>query len=379
MSDRMVYPRGILFRFAAVATMAGSVCLALSCGAKPTASGFTDDPDGGQADGGGPESGNPGSGFGDASADAPPPVSGGTILYGHTNSALYSVDSTDPKLTVTKVGDFDCIGADAGEVPSFTDLAVDKDGKLYGVASKAVFLDMQLDGGKVGCAGKGVSLNVAANVSFYGASFAPAGTLDPAKETLVVANSDGELYAVDVMSGAATLVGNFGNVPADDGNGHAYAAAHVGKLWELSGDIVFVENGGKPLGFATLRDCPTPPMTTGCNLTDTLVEIDVSKLSATAPTNVTKSVRGQVVKAAGCADTANTSYGSMFGIAAFSGDIIGFSRIKKGGGPEESLIVRVDNNLGTACLVGDDTATAPGGWAGAGVTTKVAVTAPPPK
>jgi hypothetical protein len=373
----MVLRRGVV-RLFVVLVMAGSACLAVACGAKSKDSGFNEDSDGGVEDGG-PDGGGTSPGFGDASVDAPPPVGGGTILYGHTNTTLYSLDSTDPKLTVTKVGDFDCLGGDAGQATSMTDLAVDKDGKLYGVSTKAVFLDMQVDGGKVGCAGKAVSLNVAANVSFYGASFAPAGTLDPAKETLVVANSDGELYAVDTTTGAATLVGNFGNVPADDGNGHTYAAAHVGKLWELSGDIVFVDNGGKPLGFATLRDCPTPPTTTGCNVTDTLVEIDVSKLSAATPTNVTKSVRGQVVKAAGCADTANTSYGSMYGIAAFSGDIIGFSRIKKGAGPDESLVVRVDNNKGTACLVGDDTATAPNGWAGAGVTTKVPVVAPPPK
>ena len=372
----MGFRRGMVLRCLVVAAIAGSASIAVvACGAKARDSGFNEDTDAGDR---GPDGGDHPPGFGDASADAPPPPSGGTILYGHTNTALFSVDSTDPKLTITKVGDFDCIGAGPGQVSSLTDLAVDKDGRLYGVGSKAVFLDMQLGGGKVGCAGKAVALKVAANVNFYGASFAPAGTLDPAKETLVVANSDGELYAVDAVSGAATLVGNFGNVPANDGNGHAYAAAHVGKLWELSGDIVFVENGGKPLGFATLRDCPTPPMTTGCNTTDTLVEIDVSKLSATAPTNVTKSVRGQVVKAAGCADTANTSYGSMYGIVAINGDIIGFSRVKKGA-VEQSLVVRVDNNKGTACLVADDTATAPGGWAGAGVTTKAAVTAPPPK
>lgn len=369
---RMAASRLGFLRFVVLAGLGGAASLALACGAKSREAAPDDGSDEAGADGGE-------RGFGDAATDAPPPVPGATLLYGHTNTALYSVDPTDPKLAVTKVGDFDCIGTGAGQVTSFTDLAVDKNGKLFGVSQKAVFLDMQLGGGKVGCAGKAVSLNVASNVAFFGASFAPSGTLDPTKETLVVANSDGELYAIDVVSGAATLVGNFGTVPANDGNGHAYAAAHVGKAWELSGDIVFVENGGKPLGFATLRDCPTPPSTTGCNTTDTLVEIDVGKLSSTAPTTVTKAVRGQVVKAAGCTDTANTSYGSMFGIVAFSGDIIGFSRVKRSGGVEASLVVRVDNNKGTACLVGDDTATAPGGWAGAGVTTKVAVTAPPPK
>ena len=322
------------------------------------------------------EDSGPSPSFGDG-GDAGAPA-GRTIFYAHTNDTLYEVNADDPKLTVTRVGAFDCVGSAANQVTAMTDIAVDRTGKLYGVSQKTVFLDMQIQGTTVACTGKGTNLSQPGN--FYGASFAPAGTLDPQKETLVIASSEGALYSVNTATGALTRVGIFGNVPANDGNGHTYPSTHVGNEWELSGDIVFLDNGGKPVGFAAVRDCPNPPQTTNCNKTDTLIEIDVTKLSASSPGVVTKQVRGQVVKAATCNDSAHTAYGSMYGIAAFKGDILGFSRERpSGANAESSLTVRIDNNKGTACLVSDATPQAPGGWAGAGVTTEAPVVAPPPK
>jgi hypothetical protein len=359
----------------------GTASLAATLGAcsSSNTSGFTPGGDDGGSSGdggGGPDGGGPsdGPGFGDViSGDDGGP--GKTLLYAHTNTTLFSVDPTDPKLALTKIGDFDCIGN--GGATAMTDLAVDKDGKLYAVSGRDVYLDMKINGTTVQCAQNSKPLPSNTG-TFYGASFAPAGTLDPSVETLITANSGGDLYVVDTATGNATLVGNFGNVPANDGNGFTYQ--HAGTRWELSGDIVFLENNGNPVGFATVRDCPTPPSTTGCDRTDTLIEIDATKLSKQNPTNVTTSVRGAVVKAQGCNDPNNTSYGSMYGIAAFQGDIIGFSRIYSSQQSAElSLVVRIDNNKGTACLVADDTAQAPGGWAGAGVTTKAPVIKPPPK
>ncbi len=78
------------------------------------------------------------------------------------------------------------------------------------------------------------------------------------------------------------------------------------------------------------------------------------------------SVRGEVVKAAGCADSVNSNYGSMYGIAAYEDKVYGFSH--------QGFIVDIDNTDGSACLVlqtsGDD-------WAGAAITT-VAPVKPPP-
>jgi hypothetical protein len=302
-----------------------------------------------------------------------------TLLYTHDNTSLYRIDPKDPKLGLQKVGDFDCIVNSPTPPPlmgnAMTDIAVDRDGRLFGIASYTIFLDMQISGTTVGCKANAKQLAAEAGaVKFYGASFAPAGTLDPRDETLIVANTDGELFAVDTLTGALTLVGTFGNVPSSDGNGHNYPSGNVGKAWELSGDIVFAENAGKPIGFATVRDCPNPPTTNNCNTIDTLVELDLSRLSTSRPGVVVKSVRGQIRKAQGCPDGTTGGYGSMFGIAAFGSDVLGFSR--------DGLIVRVNNNDGSACLVSDASGqfVDPNkGFNGAGVTTKVSVTTPPPR
>jgi hypothetical protein len=313
--------------------------------------------------------------FGDATpSDVAAP--GTTLLYANTGTTLFRVDADDPRLAVTRVGDFDCVGAGEGKVPLMTDIAVDHDGRLYGVSTRAVFLDMTVDGGTVQCAAKRLPLVAAPD--FFAAAFAPKGTIDPVAETLVAGGAAGTLWAVDTSNGSVALVGNFGTVPADDGNGHAYPPGNVGKQWELSGDVVFFENGGNPVGFAAVRDCPNPPYTANCSTTDTLVEVDPKRLSRTAPTVVTRALRGQVVKASNCADPTRSSYGGILGVAAYRGDVIGFARLASGASAT-SPVVRVDNASGQACLVTDDSAVATGGWWGAGVTTAAPVTAPPPR
>jgi hypothetical protein len=300
-----------------------------------------------------------------------------TFFYVHDNTTLYRVDPKDPKLGLAKVGDFDCIQSTAnppaGMASSMTDLAVDGQGRLFGVGSHTLFLDMKINGGKVECSSSATQLGPdGGSARFYGASFAPAGLLEPQKESLLVANTDGELYLVDTTTGALTLVGNFGTVPQSDGNGHKLK--YPGTAWELSGDIVFADNGGSPVGFATLRDCKSPPASSNCNAIDTLVEIDMSALSTTNPGILVKSVRGQIVKGAGCQDGTRSGYGSIFGVAAFGSDIFGFSN--------DGLVVRVDNATGAACLVADDSgifANGNRGFTGAGVSTRVAVVKPPPK
>ena len=204
-------------------------------------------------------------------------------------------------------------------------------------------------------------------MSFYALTFAPKGTIDASNEVLVAGNTAGELWAIDAQ-GNVEQHGNFGKVPADDGNGNAYDSKHVGKAWELSGDIVFLANAGNPVGFATVRDCPTPPSTNGCNAVNTLIEIDVSKLGNATTGSVTKSVRGQIVKRKGCNDGTQGDYGNMYGIAAWDKKVYGFSR--------SGNLVDIDITDGSGCLVqayGDDK------FSGAGVTTLAPVVAPPPK
>ncbi len=208
----------------------------------------------------------------------------------------------------------------------------------------------------------------AQGVQFYALSFAPPGVLDPVKEVLVAGNTAGELWAID-DAGKLTLHGNFGNVPADDGNGHDYPSKHIGKRWELSGDIVFLANKGQPVGFATVRDCPNPPVNSGCNPVDTLIQIDMTKIQGASSQSITKSVRGQIVQQAGCVDpNGQDGYGSMYGIAAWNDKIFGTTH--------DGAIVQINNADGTACLVKNVPETF---WNGAGVTTLAPVIGPPPK
>ncbi|MFO0757139.1 MAG: hypothetical protein U0359_11660 [Byssovorax sp.] len=287
------------------------------------------------------------------------------VVYIHTNKTLYSLDPKAADLGLKVVGNFDCIGG-AGQDTAMTDLAVNDQGELWGISATSVY-KLVVQGSTVHCASTTVLSN-AQMVQFYALTFAPPGVIDPAKEVLVAGNTAGELWAIDA-NGNLTLHGNFGNVPASDGNGHSYPKANQGKRWELSGDIVFLAHNGNPLGFATVRDCPNPPVNSSCNPVDTLIEIDMSKLKGASNQSITKTVRGQIVKKPGCADpSGQDGYGSMYGIAAWSDKIYGTSH--------SGAIVEIDNGTGAACLVKDMPMTF---WNGAGVTTLAPVIDPPPK
>ena len=268
--------------------------------------------------------------------DAPPVTP--KIVYAHTSTVLLKGDPANSPLTLEEVGEFDCLGG-TGQDTSMTDVAVDKDGNLFAVSRTSLY-PLTISGSTVHC-GTRYTLPTAAD--YYGLTFAPANVLG-ANETLVAANSAGELYYIDPDQGTTTQVGTFGQVPVDDGHGHTYDSGNVGKDWELSGDIVFLENGGNWVGFATLCDCPTPPEKTDCNKTDTLVEIDLTELAPNNTSSVVKSIKGQVVKSAECADPGNPDgYGSTYGIVAWQGTVFGFSN---GGN-----LVKISNSDGSACLV----------------------------
>src|SRR5262249_41657078 len=158
-----------------------------------------------------------------------------------------------------------------------------------------LFLDMKVTNNVVACSAD--AKPISGTDKFFGQSFAPKGTLDPSAETLLVGDNAGMLYAVDTSSGALSPVGSFGDVPADDGNGNTYPSdknGGTGSAFQMSGDIVFLANNGSPVGFATVRDCKS---TSTCSQVDTLIELDVSKLSKGNTASVRKSIRGQVKKA----------------------------------------------------------------------------------
>ena len=306
----------------------------VACG--PTNNGFNDA--GGDASSDSPFVND--TGFGDTSTED----SGGgkTLLYAHDNTTLYQVDPQNLGSIVT-IGTFDCIGG-SGQPTAMTDVAVDKGGNLYGVSQVAAY-PLTINGSTVHCSAtwKLPSANV-----FYGLTFAPENTVNAA-ETLVAADSGGIIWSID-SQGNTVKLGTFGK---DSSN----------QTYELSGDIVFLANGGTPVGFATVRACPNGT----CATTDTLVEIDMTKLKANNTTSVVKSVRGVLHQGANCQNKqAPPSLGKMYGIAAFEDQVYGFSH--------DTGIVAINNVDASACLVA-----VPSGvlWSGAGVTTVAPIIAPP--
>jgi hypothetical protein len=332
---------------------------------------------GGASTASGTTSGNGGSGGDLFDAGHGGSAQGGSapyLIYAHTNTTLYSLDPLKPDLPVTPIGDFDCVlkpgeMATPGKVASMTDLAIDENLTMFSVSSFAVH-PITVTGSTVHC-GTPIPLTdpilMDKNKRFYSLSFAPTGVLDPAKEVLVAGNTAGELWSID-PAGKITQHGTLGNIPATDGHGHAYANydPNVPKAWEISGDIVFLSNNGKPVGFATVRDCPTPPSPTGCAKVDTLIEIDMSKMAMAGAQNVQKSLRGQVVKRAGCNDSANAAYGFLYGIATWNDKVYGFGH--------EGNLVDISLLDGSACLVKNYPANM---FSGAAVTTVAPVTPPP--
>lgn len=281
-----------------------------------------------------------------------------SLIYAHTDKELFQLDAKTDDLDLKALGEFEC-----QEDGAMTDLAVDSQKNIWAVSASFVHR-LEIGNQTVSCAEKIALKNASKEVRYYGLSFAPAGILGES-EVLVAGNTAGELWSID-GEGSVKKLGTFGNVPKNDGNGHNYA--NSGKAWELSGDIVFLANGGSPLGYATVRDCPKPPSAENCNETNTLIELDLSKLKTANGGSVTKSVRGQIVEAKGCKTPAFDAFGQMFGIAAWDDKVYGFSR--------SGNLVDINVKDGTGCFVQNYPDFK---FAGAGVTTLAPVLPPPPK
>jgi hypothetical protein len=298
-------------------------------------------------------SGGPTGSFADGGAPGMPAndAGGKILLYAHTDTTLFQLDPKNLSAALGTVGDFDCIGTATGQAPAMTDLAVGKDGKLYGVSETAAY-PLTVQGAGVHC---DASWPLPSTAKFYGLTMAPEGTVAK-DETLIAANGAGELFRIDATTGATTQVGTLG-------------ADSTGQPYQLSGDIVFLANGGNPIGFATVRTC-TPakkgkPAT--CSGTDTLIEVDVSAVKP-GTQSALKAVRGPVNMGAWCTNPMSpATFGSMFGVAAFEDKVYGFSR--------KGDFVEIHNTDGSGCLVASYDADK---FAGAGVTTIAPVVAPPP-
>jgi hypothetical protein len=305
-------------------------------------------PAGFEDDGGAPPAVGPGTAGGTLGGDSGAPTvmapSGAPLLYAHTDTTLFQLDPQNIGGGATTVGDFDCVGK-TGPAKTMTDLAVAKDGKLYGVSEGAAF-PLTIQGTTVHCE----ATWPLPQTKFYGLTVAPENTLAK-DEVLIAADGLGGLYEIDATSGSPTQVGTLGSDPKT-------------KLpWALSGDIVFLANAGNPIGFATVRTCPQGKP---CSTVDTLIEVDVKAIKP-GTQSVLKSVRGPVTRGSWCTNNASPqTFGSMFGIVAYQDKVYGFSR--------SGDIVEIHNTDGSGCLVSSDTSRK---YAGAGITTTAPVVAPP--
>jgi len=331
------------------ATVIGlTLVLLSSCSGGTKGSGFDDKPNvSGNADGGaGADNGGAPSGSLSGGGDGGGAVAGVSLFYAHTNTTLFSMDPSNISAAPVSIGTFDCIGGGGSNASSMTDIAVAKDGSLFGVSTKAAY-PLSISGTTVHC--QATWPLPSAHANFYGLTVAPENTVST-QEVLIAADDGGNLYQIDATTGNTTQVGTLGTDPSSS------------MAWGLSGDIVFVANGGSPVGFATVRTCNSHGT---CQTTDTLIQIDVTQVKP-GTQSVLKAVSGPVNKGSWCTNAASpSSFGSMYGIVAYQDKVYGFSHTGD--------VVEIHNGDGSGCLVNSYSSMA---FAGAGVTTVVPVIAP---
>lgn len=231
--------------------------------------------------------------------DAAPPASLAAV-YAHSSTALYKVDPDD--LNVTLVGSF--MWPNGSDV--MTDIAIDKDGLTIGISYGSVY---RVNKETAECT---FLASLEAGREFNGLSFVPGIGPDPnGPERLVGANTDGEVYEINPVTGASTLVGSYGG---------GYGS---------SGDIVSVR------GFGTVAT-----ITTGIG-TDQLATLDPNTFAATP--------------------IGNTGFDDIWGVGFWENKIFGFTDNQR------FVLIDAVTGLGSEVEIGDVK------WWGAAVTTSAPV------
>jgi hypothetical protein len=148
----------------------------------------------------------------DAKAVAPWPASDGSApfqhaeIYAHTAEQLYHFDPTTQKLKL--VGAFDCLSEvnTSATEEGMTDIAVDADGRMLGVAlseaSEGKPVLVEIDRETAAC-----KVVVELSQQLQGLSFVPGGLLDPEKEVLVGIWASCQYHRVDQQTGQVTKLG----------------------------------------------------------------------------------------------------------------------------------------------------------------------------
>ncbi len=165
---------------------------------------------------------------------------GKAVVYAHTAGNLYRVDPDT--LAVTFIAAF---GWPSGDDEMY-DIAIDKNGKMIGITSDAVYaVDVMT--------AKCTFLAAFQGSVFNGLSFISADQIDNAgAEILVGADTNGDVYKVNPADGVQTLIGNYGS------------------NWGSSGDLVSVAGAT----YATVNEG-------GFGENDTLVSVDPKTGKAT--------------------------------------------------------------------------------------------------
>lgn len=276
--------------------------------------------------------------------DAPPEVV--AKVYANTDTTLWEMDPLTK--SVTKIGAFK--GPATGE--DMTDIAVDAAGKIFGVSvlpgDQGHVWEIAPD------ATAKMKRTIPSTVRFYALAFAPKGVLS-AEEALVGGDDAGTVWWIPLDGSAPVKIGDFGAVAAGDPGGGT-----AGNQWQLSGDLAFFENGGTPVGVATVRPCSSAMSCKGDN--DVLVEIDMAALAKKDP-------KARLLKRfVGAA----TGYGRLFGIGAWNEEVFAFQR---GSASNPAQLISVSLTTGKGTVV-KGFADIMDGWSGAGVTTSAKITIP---
>ncbi|HEY1690888.1 MAG TPA: hypothetical protein VGG39_01925 [Polyangiaceae bacterium] len=353
---------------------------AQACSSSSTQQGFTV-PDGGGSSGGSSgatSSGGTGSSGGGSSGGTSSSGGlvgdGGTVVteggdgsvtvtntvYANTDDTLYSVNPQTQ--AVTPIGPM--VGtSDSNTDGTVTDVAVDGSGDVY-VNTESVIYKAVLPAGGTGTVQLQQVKALTGSTKFYALAFAPVGALDPNNETLVGGDSAGNLWSIDTSSGASKNLGNFG---AD--------ASQSGHTFELSGDLVFyLDAQGNPTGLATIRSCPSGGSGTSCT-GDYLAGVNMTNLKAAYSGTAGASLLGGIYGSSSSGPGAGTGFADVFGLAAWDSTVFGFTRYTKTAAP---TLITIDTTSGAGTQVKTFSFPNNDGWSGAGVTTKVTISVPPP-
>lgn len=175
-------------------------------------------------------------------------------VYGHSDDTLYKLEPTS--MTVTKIGKFSCVDIPCGTGEGMWDIALDKDGNMYGSVNVVdntcsgfgTGAIVKIDKATANCTVLGTSSSTFPN----SLSFVPAGTIDPTNEVLVGYNG-ADYVRIDPASGATSVIGSLN-------------PNSTGRTWYSSGDIVSIIGGKTYLTASTSND--------GTGGDDSILEVD---------------------------------------------------------------------------------------------------------